>query len=218
MAEKQKALEIEKKALELQLEVVKMIGIGNAGPLGGSCSIAHVVAALYFYKMKVDPKNPTWEGRDRLIFSKGHSVLAQYAALAKLGYFDAVELKRLKTQDGILQGHPDRLKTPGVEMNSGSLGQGLSVANGIGLAMRLQKRSNRIYVILGDGELQEGQIWEAAMAASNYKIDNVLAIVDNNGIQATGPILERFNSYPIVKSGRPAIGTSSKLTDTTRVK
>lgn len=176
-----------------------MIGPGTAGHLGGSCSIAHIVAALYFYKMNLDPKNPNWEGRDRFIISKGHSVLAQYAALAKLGYFGAEELKHLKTQEGILQGHPDRLKTPGVEMNSGSLGQGLSVANGIGLAMRLQNKPNRTYVILGDGELQEGQIWEAAMATSNYKIDNVLAIVDNNGIQATGPIRERFNSYPIIE-------------------
>lgn len=188
---------IEKKAIELQKSIVEMLGPDNAGHLGGSCSSAHIVAALYYSKMKHSPKDPSWDERDRFIISKGHSVLVQYAALADFGYFPKEELSRLKTQEGILQGHPDRLKTPGIEMSSGSLGQGLSVAVGLALSLRLRKKTSRVYVVLGDGELQEGQIWEAAMAASNYRVDNLLAFVDNNGIQATGPIQERFNSYPI---------------------
>lgn len=193
---------IAKKAVELQISIVEMLGPGNNGHLGGSCSSAHIVAALYYARMKHRPEDPDWDGRDHFLISKGHSVLVQYAALADFGYFPKEELRKLKTQDGILQGHPDKNKTPGVEMNSGSLGQGLSVSLGLALSLRLQKKPNRVYVILGDGELQEGQIWEAAMAASNYKADNLLAFVDNNGIQATGPIQERFNSYPIADKWR----------------
>lgn len=189
---------IEQKAAILRLNILDMIGVGKAGHLGGSCSCADIVAALYFHKMKIDPANPKWEDRDRFLLSKGHAALVQYAALAEAGFFSKEEFKTIKDFGAMLQGHPDMNKTPGVEANSGSLGQGLSVANGLGLGLRLQGRKSKVYVIIGDGESQEGQVWEAAMAASHYKIDNVVAIVDNNKLQATGPIVDRFNSNPIV--------------------
>lgn len=188
---------VEQKAIQLRLDILNMIGVGKAGHLGGSCSCADIVASLYFHKMKIDPKNPKWEDRDRFLLSKGHAVLIQYAALAEAGFFPLGEFKKVKDLGAMLQGHPDMTKTPGVEINAGSLGQGLSVANGIGLGLRLHKKKSKVYVILGDGESQEGQIWEAAMAASHYKIDNVVAIVDNNKLQASGFIKDRFNSNPI---------------------
>jgi len=165
--------------------------------LGGSCSCAEIVVALYFHKMKHDPKNPAWPERDRFLLSKGHAALAQYAALAMAGYFPKEELKKVKSLGAMLQGHPDMTKTPGIEANTGSLGQGLSVANGMALGLRLDGSKSRVYVILGDGELAEGQIWEAAMAAANFKIDNLTAILDYNKVQATGPIAERFDIGPI---------------------
>jgi transketolase len=189
---------IEEKALQLRRNIVEMIGVGKVGHLGGSCSCADIAAALYFYKMKVDPNNPKWEERDRFLLSKGHAALVQYAALAEAGFFPKEELKKLKTLGAMLQGHPDMIKTPGVEANTGSLGQGLSIANGMALGLRLDGSKSKVYVIIGDGELAEGQIWEAAMAASNFKIDNIVAIVDRNKIQATGHVTERFNSNPIV--------------------
>ena len=188
---------IEEKALQLRINIVEMIGVGKVGHLGGSCSSADIVAALYFYKMKIDPQNPAWEERDRFLLSKGHAALVQYAALAEVGFFPKEELKKLKTLGAMLQGHPDMTKTPGVEANTGSLGQGLSIANGMALGFRLNESQSKVYVIIGDGELAEGQIWEAAMAASNFKIDNLVAIVDRNKIQATGTVIERFNTNPI---------------------
>lgn len=185
-------------AARLRKDVVLMIGgEGHVGHLGGSCSSADIVAALYFHKMKLDPGNPKWEGRDRFLMSKGHAAIVQYAALAELGYFQKEVLMSLKSMGSILQGHPDRNKTPGIEANTGSLGQGLSIANGMALAMRLDRKPNKVYCILGDGELAEGQIWEAAMAASNYHLDNIVAIVDRNRLQATGTIEERFNTNPL---------------------
>jgi len=197
MVSKELVKSIEQKAVQLRLDILDMIGVGKAGHLGGSCSCADIVAALYFYKMKVDPKNPKWEDRDWFLLSKGHAALVQYAALAEAGFFSKEEFKTIKDFGAMLQGHPDMSKTPGVEINSGSLGQGLSVANGIALGLRLKGKKTRVYVIVGDGESQEGEIWEAAMAASHYKIDNLVAIVDNNKLQATGPIDVRFNSNPI---------------------
>lgn len=189
---------IEKLAAQIRKDVVLMIGgEGHVGHLGGSCSSADIVAALYAYKMKLDPKNPKWEGRDKFLYSKGHACIAQYAAMAELGYFPKEKLLTLKSLGSMLQGHPDVNKTPGVEANTGSLGQGLSIANGIALAMRLDKKDNKVYCIMGDGEMAEGQIWEAAMAASNFKIDNVVGIVDQNRLQATGSIEERFNTNPL---------------------
>ncbi|MBZ4645964.1 MAG: transketolase [Petroclostridium sp.] len=197
MVSKELVEAIEKKALQLREDIVDMIGVGKVGHLGGSCSCADIVAALYFHKMKVDPKNPTNENRDRFLLSKGHAALVQYAALAELGHFPKDELKKVKTLGSMLQGHPDMTKTPGIEANTGSLGQGLSIANGMALGLRLDGKKNKVYVIIGDGELAEGQIWEAAMAAANFKIDNLVAIVDRNKLQATGPIKERFDTNPI---------------------
>ena len=189
---------IEKMAAEIRKDVVLMIGgEGHVGHLGGSCSSADIVAALYAYKMKLDPKNPKWDGRDKFLYSKGHACIAQYAAMAELGYFPKEKLTTLKSLGSMLQGHPDVNKTPGVEANTGSLGQGLSIANGMALAMRLDGKDNKVYCVMGDGEMAEGQIWEAAMAASNIKIDNIVGIVDQNGLQATGSIEERFNTNPL---------------------
>lgn len=189
--------ELSGKANEIRLTVVKMVGPGKPGHFGGSCSIADVVAALYFHKMKHDPKRPDWAERDRLIFSKGHAAVAQYAALALSGYFPMEELWNLKNLGAMLQGHPDMLKTPGIEANTGSLGQGLSIACGMAAGLRIDKSTSRVYCIVGDGELAEGQIWEAAMAASNYGLDNLTAILDCNRLQATGPVAERFNTNPL---------------------
>jgi transketolase len=169
-----------------------MIPPGKVGHLGGSSSIADVMAALYFHTMKVsktDPKEPT---RDRLIMSKGHAVLVQYACLAELGYFDRSELGKVKTFNGMLQGHPDMDRTPGIEAVTGSLGQGLSVSLGMALGLRLDKSASRVYAILGDGELAEGQIWEAVMAARVFRASNLTAIVDWNGVQATSTTAEIF--------------------------
>jgi transketolase len=154
---------IQEKAHQLRKDIVEMIGVGKAGHLGGSCSCADIVAVLYFHKMNIDPENPKYEDRDRFLLSKGHAALVQYAALAELGYFPKEELKKFKALGAILQGHPDMTKVPGIEANTGSLGQGLSIANGMALGLRLDGRKSRVYVIIGDGELAEGQIWEAAI-------------------------------------------------------
>ncbi|WP_291637312.1 transketolase [Clostridium sp.] len=198
MTSKETIKNIEEKGLQLIEDIVDIIGVGKVGHLGGSCSCAHVVAALYFYKMNLDPENPKYEDRDRFLLSKGHAALVQYAALAEAGFFPKEELKKVKCLGAMLQGHPDITKTPGVEANTGSLGQGLSIANGMALGLRLDGKKSRVYVVIGDGEMAEGQIWEAAMAASNFKIDNLVAIVDRNRIQATGAVVDRFNTNPIV--------------------
>jgi transketolase len=185
---------LEEKALSLrELIVSDLIGIGKVGHLGGSCSSAEIVAVLYFHTMKHDPKNPAIEDRDRFLLSKGHAALVQYAALALAGYFPKEELKKVKSLGAMLQGHPDMRRTPGVEANTGSLGQGLSIANGMALGLRLNGSKSRVYVIVGDGEQNEGQIWEAAMAAARFKVDNLTAIVDRNRLQATGTIADRFD-------------------------
>lgn len=180
------------KAMQLRLNIIEMIGVGKAGHLGGSSSLAEIVSALYFSIMKIDPDNPRFESRDRFILSKGHAVLVQYAALAELGFFPREELKKTKTMDGILQGHPDMDMTPGIEAVTGSLGQGLSISVGLALGMRLDNSQSRVYTVLGDGELSEGQVWEAAMAAARFGVDNLLVFLDKNGIQATGPTDDIF--------------------------
>jgi len=180
-------------ALTLRADIVEMIGVGKAGHLGGSSSLAEIAAALYFHKMKFDPKNVTEENRDRFLLSKGHAVLIQYAALIELGIIPRSELKKVKTLAGVLQGHPDMAKTPGMEAVTGSLGQGLSIGVGMALGLRLDGRPSRVYVIMGDGELSEGQLWEAAMAAWRFRVDNLTGIVDRNGVQATGPTKEVFD-------------------------
>ena len=196
--DEQKLSMLKEKARIIRRHVVNMIGVGHTGHLGGSCSSADIVAALYFGKMKTDPCNPKNEDRDRFLLSKGHAALIQYAALAEAGYFPLEELPKVKTLGAMLQGHPDINKTPGVEANTGSLGQGLSIANGMALALRLNKSPRRVYVIMGDGEMAEGQIWEAAMASSNFKLDNLTAILDKNNLQAMGAVRDRFDTNPIV--------------------
>lgn len=178
--------------LRLRYDLVEMIGVGKAGHLGGSSSLAETMAVLYFHLMKVDGKNPTDPDRDILLLSKGHAALIQYAALCELGFFPRSELKRVKSLDGLLQGHPD-LSIPGVEAVTGSLGQGLSIGIGMALAFRLDKKTNHVYVVMGDGEQTEGQLWEAAMAASNFKVDNLTAFLDWNKVQASGPTKEIFS-------------------------
>ena len=192
MAKPDELQRIKKIAWNLRADVVKMIGVGKPGHLGGSCSLAEIAAALYFGKMHFDPKALGDPDRDRFLVSKGHSVLIQYAALLELGAIPREEMTKLKTIGGILQGHPD-LMTPGIEAVTGSLGQGLSIANGMALTLRLKKSPARVYVVMGDGELAEGQLWEAAMASARYKLDSVTAIVDRNRIQATGPTKEIFD-------------------------
>jgi transketolase len=198
MTSKETIKKVEDKGIQLIEDIVDIIGVGKTGHLGGSCSCAHVVAALYFHKMNIDPKNPKYEDRDRFLLSKGHAALVQYAALAEAGFFPKEELKKVKSLGSMLQGHPDMTKTPGVEANTGSLGQGLSIANGMALGLRLDGKKSRVYVVIGDGEMAEGQIWEAAMAASNFKMDNIVAIVDRNRLQATGAVVDRFDTNPIV--------------------
>jgi transketolase len=178
----------------LRFHILEMVGgePSKGGHLGGSNSAADIVAALYFHKMKVNPQNPQDEDRDRFILSKGHAALVQYAALAELGFFPKDELKNIKRIGAMLQGHPDMIKTPGVEANTGSLGMGLSIALGVALGIRFDNNRRRVYVIIGDGELAEGQIWEAVIAAAHYKADNLVAIIDYNKVQAMGPTAERM--------------------------
>jgi transketolase len=194
--------QLERIASRIRLDIIQMVGVGQRGHLGGSCSIADVVTALYFFKMRHDPANPTWPDRDRFLLSKGHAALVQYAALAECGYFPREELLKVKRCGSMLQGHPDLKSTPGIEANTGSLGQGLSIACGIAAGLRIDGCSSRVYCVVGDGELDEGQIWEAAMAASAFKLDNLVAILDRNGLQAMGPVIERFNTNPLPEKWR----------------
>ena len=188
--------ELTAKGQLLRRDCIKCIGVGVAGHVGGSCSAADLVAALYFHKMKYDPKNPEWEGRDYFLLSKGHVAILQYSALAEAGFFPVEDLKHCKDVGFYLQGHP-HLGTPGIEAGTGSLGQGLSLGLGMALGLRMDKKDNRVYVLVGDGEMDEGQIWEAAMAGGFYKASNLCAIIDNNGLQCVGPIEKRMNSNPI---------------------
>ena len=184
-------------AKKIRRGIIEQVYKAGSGHPGGSLSIADILTVLYFYELNVDPKNPKWEDRDRLILSKGHCAPALYSCLANRGYFALEELQNFRKIDSNLQGHPDMNKIPGVDMTSGSLGQGLSVANGMAIAGKLNNKEYRVYCILGDGEIEEGQIWEAAMAANKYKLDNLCVIVDNNNLQIDGTIEEVMNSYPI---------------------
>lgn len=185
--------DLKNKAQSMRREVVKMIGAANSGHPGGSLSAADIMAVLYFHAMKHDPENPKWEERDRFVLSKGHAAPVLYAALAEAGYFSKEILPTLRKTGSILQGHPDMKKVPGVDMSTGSLGQGLSAANGMALAGKLQKKDYRVFVLLGDGELEEGQVWEAAMTAAHYHLNNVIAFIDYNGLQIDGSIEEVKN-------------------------
>jgi transketolase len=191
-----KIKQLEAKAKVLRKQIIHMLSLAGSGHPGGSLSSADIVSALFFHVLRHDPSNPSWPGRDRFHLSKGHACPILYAALAESGYFSKEELKRLRKLGALLQGHPDR-RTPGVEVASGSLGQGLSVGLGMALAGRLDKMDYRVYVLLGDGEIQEGNVWEAAMAASHYKCDNLCAIVDYNGFQIDGKVSEVMGIEPL---------------------
>jgi len=184
MASQSQIISLRRHAADLRLRIVRMMGVGKAHHFGGSLSAADIITALYFYKMRYNPANPQWPDRDRFIMSKGHSVPAQYAALAKLGVFPLEELNTLKSLGSRLQGHPAMHLTPGIEGCTGALGEGLSFANGVALAARLQERTCRVYCLMGDGELHEGQVWEAAMTSAKRCLDNLVAIVDRNRLKA----------------------------------
>ena len=184
-------------AKDIRKGIIEAVYSGKSGHPGGSLSIADIMTVLYFYEMNINPENPKDENRDRLVLSKGHCAPALYSTLANRGYFNIEELKTLRHIDSRLQGHPDMKKIPGVDMTTGSLGQGLSAANGMAIAGKLDKKDYRVYCIMGDGEIEEGQVWEAAMASNKYKLDNLCVIVDNNNLQIDGTIEEVMSSYPI---------------------
>lgn len=188
---------LRKMGQRLRRDVIISVGVGVAGHVGGSCSAADLVAALYFYKMKHDPANPKMPDRDRFLLSKGHVAILQYAALAEAGYFPVADLAKTKEIGFHLQGHPDVRKTPGIEAGTGSLGQGLSLGLGMALGNRLQGIGSNVYVLMGDGEIAEGQIWEAALAASAHKADHLIGIIDQNGLQAMGRVSERMDTNPL---------------------
>lgn len=195
---------LEAQAAELRRDIVAMIHEARAGHPGGSLSAVEMVTALYFHVMNIDPGNPRWPDRDRFVLSKGHACPVLYAALARRGYFGTEHLSTLRQYHSILQGHPDMNKTPGVDMSAGSLGNGLSVGVGMALSARLHKQDYRTYVLLGDGEIQEGMVWEAAMAAAHHQLKNLTAIIDCNGVQINGwtndimcvePLADKWRSF-----------------------
>lgn len=190
-------ISLQEKAKEIRKGIIEQVYKAQSGHPGGSLSIADILTVLYFKEMNLDEKNPLWEERDRLVLSKGHCSPALYSCLANRGYFQKEELQSFRKIESKLQGHPDMNKVPGVDMTSGSLGQGLSVANGMAISAKLDNKKYRVYCILGDGEIEEGQIWEAAMASSKYKLDNLCVLIDNNNLQIDGTIEEVMSSYPI---------------------
>lgn len=195
---------LEKTAAEIRCGIIKAIHNAGSGHPGGSLSAADIVTALYFDEMNVDPKNPKMKGRDKFILSKGHAGPVQYSALAVKGYYPMEDFMTLRKLGSKFQGHPDMHKVPGIEMSTGSLGQGISAAGGMALANKLDNDPGRIYVLLGDGEIQEGIVWEALMSAAHYKLDNMVAILDHNGLQIDGknedvmtvaPVVEKFQAF-----------------------
>lgn len=190
------------RARRMRIDIVKTLHGCGSGHTGGSLSATDIMTALYFYKMKYDPKKPDWKGRDYFILSKGHAAPVLYTTLAHAGFIETSELCTLRKLGSRLQGHPDSKYLPGVEISTGSLGQGLSVACGIALSQKLDKVGNRVYAVLGDGELQEGQIWEAAMTGAHYKLDNLCVLIDNNGLQIDGPVAKVMGVEPITDKWR----------------
>ena len=194
--------ELEKKQLQIlackiRMGIIDSTNAAKCGHPGGSLSAAEMFTYLYNKELNIDPKNPKWEDRDRFVLSKGHTAPGLYSALAYKGFFPVEDLLTLRKIDSYLQGHPNMAMVPGVDMSTGSLGQGISVAVGMALGLRLQGKASRVYTLLGDGEIQEGQVWEACMAASHYKLDNLCIIVDNNGLQIDGNIEKVMSPYPI---------------------
>ncbi len=199
-------------ARQVRLDIIEMLYRAGSGHLGGSLSAADILVALFFAGMRARPNDLYWPQRDRFILSKGHGAPALYAVLARLGYFPREELASLRQFGSILQGHPDSACTPGVEIPTGSLGQGLSIANGLALATRLNLLPSRIHVLLGDGELQEGQVWEAAMSAAHYRLDNLTAIVDRNRLQIDGHTADVMGLEPLARKWQ-AFGWHTLETD-----
>jgi len=213
MESREKELAVLKaKANEIRQDIIRMLGAAGSGHPGGSLSAADIVTALYFKFLRIDPKNTKKPDRDRFILSKGHAAPVLYAALAQRGFFPREELLTLRKLGSRLQGHPDMKKVPGVDMSTGSLGQGLSAANGMALAGRLDGRDYRVYVLLGDGENQEGQVWEAAMASAHYRLDNLTAFLDHNRLQIDGPIEEVMSPEPLAEKWR-AFGWDVQVID-----
>lgn len=193
----EKIKQLEETARRLRVDIVKTLHSSQSGHTGGSLSAIDMVTALYFHEMKHDPTNPAWSERDRFVLCKGHAAPALYVALAATGYFPKEDLMMLRRLGSHLQGHPDSKQTPGVEVCTGSLGQGLSMANGMALGLRLDGSASRVYALLGDGELQEGQVWEAAMAAGHFKLDNLCALIDVNRLQIDGEVEKVMNVEPV---------------------
>lgn len=191
--------ELELTAYKIRRDAVTAVHSAASGHPGGSLSIADILAVLYFDEMNIDPNNPKNPDRDRFVLSKGHCAPALYGALAERGFFSVEDIKTFRHVDSYLQGHPDMKGVPGVDMSTGSLGQGICAANGMALAAKLDGKSYRVYTILGDGELEEGQVWEAAMFAPHYKLDNLTTFVDFNGLQIDGDITKVMNPTPIDK-------------------
>lgn len=192
-------LELQKIANEVRKGIIEGVYNAKAGHPGGSLSAADIYTFLYFEEMNVDPRNPDMDSRDRFVLSKGHAAPGLYAALAHKGFFPVEDLKTLRKLGSYLQGHPDMKGIPGVDMSSGSLGQGVSAAVGMALGGKMDKKDYRVYTLLGDGEIEEGQVWEAAMFAGHHKLDNLCVIVDNNGLQIDGNIADVCSPYPIDK-------------------
>jgi transketolase len=197
-------LEVKRMANQLRQDIITELLPAKSGHPGGSLSAADIVATLYFNEMRVKSEDPSWPDRDRFVLSKGHAAPVLYAALTEKGFFPKEELLGLRQTGRMLQGHPDMKKTPGVDMSTGSLGQGLSAANGMALAGKMDKKDYHVYVLMGDGEMAEGQIWEAAMAAAHYKLDNITGILDYNGLQidgttdqvmSTSPLLDKWQAF-----------------------
>ncbi len=195
----EEAKRIRATAKAMRIDILQMITKAESGHTGGSLSIADLLALLWFHEMRVDPANPKMADRDRFVLSKGHGAPCLYAALAERGYFPKEELWHLRQVGAMLQGHPDMKHTPGVDMTTGSLGQGFSAACGMALAAKMDRAPWRVYAVLGDGELEEGQIWEAAMLAAHYHLDHLTAFIDNNGLQIDGKITDVMSSVPIDK-------------------
>ena len=196
---KEEIARLKKIAHGLRKDILEMTTLAGSGHPTSSFSCIDILTALYFHEMKHDPKNPEWKGRDRFILSKGHAAPALYAALCECGYFAKEELNHLRQINSMLQGHPDRLKTPGVEISTGSLGTGLSVGNGMAYAGKIDKKDYRVFVMFGDGELQEGQCWEAIMATPDFGFDNVTLIVDRNNLQNDGWVDKTKGIEPVDK-------------------
>ena len=192
-----KLLSLKRTAADIRMDIIDEVFSAQSGHPGGSLSIADIITYLYFSEMNVNPNNPTWEDRDRFVLSKGHTCPALYAALAEKGFFPKEDLVTFRQADSYLQGHPDMKHIPSVDMSSGSLGQGISAACGMALSAKLQNKDFRVYTVLGDGESQEGQVWEAAMFAAHYHLDNLCAVLDFNGLQIDGRVTDVMNPTPL---------------------